>query len=379
MARVALTQKIKGWADDLGFSAIGIAPVSSIPEERIRDWLSRGYQGRMAYLERNVEKRLDPNLVLPGARSLICVALNYFHPYSLPYEQPDKGVISRYAAGGDYHRVMGELLRQLESRVKEDIPAASMRSYVDTGPILEKYWAVRAGVGWIGKHTNLISKRRKGSWFFLGEILTDLELEYDQAATDHCGRCRLCIDACPTEAIVAPFLLDSRRCISYLTIELREDIPEEHRSNMKNLIFGCDICQDVCPWNRKAGASESEEFKPVPDRTAPSLEALAELDEEKFEALFQGSPIRRTKWRGLLRNVAVAMGNSGDLKLAPALGRLLENPEAIVRRHAAWGLQRLMGGAADPILEESIRREKDEETARELKRLLGSRGTEEFN
>lgn len=369
MERSELTRQIKTRAESLGFEAVGVAPVSVIPEERLRTWLQRQYQGRMAYLERNTEKRLDPQKVLPGARSVVSLALNYFHPYPLPYSDRSRGVISRYASGEDYHAVLEEKLQQVAGFVRELEPEAKSRIYVDTGPVLDKYWAARAGLGWMGKHTNLLS-RTLGSWFFLGEILLNLELEYDEPSFDYCGSCTRCIEACPTQAIVEPYVLDSRRCISYLTIELREDIPEEFRESMGNLVFGCDICQDVCPWNRKAPPSRVEEFQPGDSNRAPELRALAQMSVEEFRERFRGSPIRRTQWRGLMRNVAVAMGNAKDPEMVAELRSLLNAHDPMVRRHAAWALGRMGTPEAREALQQRREIESDEATVRTLESLL---------
>jgi len=236
--RNTLTAQIKNWARELGFDAVGIAPVSEIPPDNLKEWLRRGFHGRMAYLERNVDRRLNPAEVLEGAHSIISAALSYLHPYPLPYGQAERGAISRYASGEDYHQVLGERLQELLRRICEASPGATGKVYVDTGPVMDKTWAVRSGIGWLGKHTNVLATGGLGSWFFIGEILLDRELEYDGPTKDHCGSCRACIEACPTDAIPDPYVLDSRRCISYLTIELKGDIPEALRPAMGNLVFG---------------------------------------------------------------------------------------------------------------------------------------------
>ncbi|MDA2925405.1 tRNA epoxyqueuosine(34) reductase QueG [Acidobacteria bacterium AH-259-L09] len=340
MGNKELSQKIKDKARTLGFDAVGIAPVSPMPGDYLQIWLDRQYQGKMAYMDRNSEKRVDPTKVLPKARSIVSLALNYFHPYDLPYDLPDRGVVSRYAAGENYHEVLETRLECLLDYVRQLEPEAEGKIYVDTGPVMDKYWAAHSGIGWLGKHTNVLS-RDSGSWFFLGEILLNLELDYDVPGTDFCGSCTRCIDACPTNAIVEPYVLDSRRCISYLTIELREDIPEEFREPVGNLIFGCDVCQDVCPWNQKAPVSSVEEFKPREKNRAPELRELAGLSPEDFRQRYRHSAIKRTKWRGFMRNVAVAMGNSGDPKMIPELKNLLNSGDPMIRRHAAWALKQI--------------------------------------
>ena len=335
-----LTRKIKEQARSLGFDAVGVAPIEAVPGELLQLWLARQFHGEMAYMERTAEKRVDPNLVLPGVRSMISLALNYFHPYELPYQEPERGAISRYASGDDYHDVLTQKLDQLLAGIQELNPRAEGKIYVDTGPVMDKHWAAHSGVGWLGKHTNVLS-REAGSWVFLGEILLNLDLEYDVPGQDFCGSCTRCIDACPTDAITEPYVLDSRRCISYLTIELKEDIPEEFRSSMENLIFGCDICQDVCPWNDRAPHSRVEEFQPREGNQAPDLKELSRLSAEDFSQRYRKSPIKRAKWRGLMRNVAVAMGNSGNPEMIPELEGLLGSRDSMIRRHAEWALEKI--------------------------------------
>jgi epoxyqueuosine reductase len=335
-----LTQEIKEQARSLGFDAIGVAPIEAVPGELLQIWLARQFHGEMSYMQRTAEKRADPTQVLPGVRSMISLSLNYLHSYQLPYGEPERGAISRYASGEDYHDVLTKRLEQLLARIKELSPQAEGKIYVDTGPVMDKHWAAHSGVGWLGKHTNVLS-REAGSWFFLGEILLNLDLEYDVPGEDFCGSCTRCIDACPTDAITEPYVLDSRRCISYLTIELREDIPEEFRSSMDNLIFGCDICQDVCPWNDKVPQSSVEEFQPREGNRAPDLTELSRLSAEDFSQRYRKSPIKRAKWRGFMRNVAVAMGNSGNPEMIPDLEALQDSEDPMIRRHAEWALKKL--------------------------------------
>ena len=335
-----LTLKIKKRAHLLGFDGVGIAPASANPGDYLQIWLARQYQGEMSYLKRNSEKRIDSTKVLDGVRSIISLSLNYFHPHELPYQQPQFGVISRYASGDDYHDVLQERLGRLLDYIVQLAPEVEAKIYADTGPVMDKHWAVRSGIGWLGKHTNVLSQG-SGSWFFLGEILLSLELEYDAPGEDCCGSCTLCIEACPTNAIVEPYVLDGRRCISYLTIELREDIPEEFRGPMGNLIFGCDICQDVCPWNGEVPHSTVQEFEPRECNQAPDLRKLARLTPEEFRKQYRGSPIKRAKWRGFIRNVAVAMGNSGDPEMVPELEYLLDSEDSMICRHAVWALKKI--------------------------------------
>ena len=264
----------------------------------------------MAWLERTPEKRADPRQVLPGCRSVISVGITYLTNHRAN-EQPGHGRIARYAWGKDYHKVMSNKLKQLEARISSLVPEAHTRSYVDTGPIMEKAWAERAGLGWIGKHSNLVSADH-GSWLLLGEVLTTLELSVDEPATDLCGSCTLCIQACPTNAIVQPYVVDATRCISYLTIELRGDgslISPDLQQGMGNKIFGCDDCLDVCPFNLRAEPTHETTFQPSPVTLAPSLDELSRLDEQTFTTLFQQSPIRRAKIHGFQRNIAIAQHN----------------------------------------------------------------------
>lgn len=310
-----LSRAIKQEAHALGFDAVGIARTQPARFEqtllnRLMRWLECGYHGTMAWMGRFPEKRADPRLVLPDCRSVISVGVNYLTQHRAD-ESPGHGRIARYAWGADYHEYLGDRLKQLEQRIHALAPEATTRFYVDTGPVMEKAWAERAGLGWIGKHSNLVSSQF-GSWLILGEILTTLELEPDEPATDLCGSCTLCIQACPTKAIVEPYTVDATRCISYLTIELRGDqtaIPEELQQRMGNKIFGCDDCLDVCPFNLRAEPTQEPAFQPSALTLAPSLEQLAQMDEATFASRFRHSPIRRPKYAGFIRNVAIAQHN----------------------------------------------------------------------
>ncbi|MEQ1656238.1 MAG: tRNA epoxyqueuosine(34) reductase QueG [Nitrospira sp.] len=311
-----LTRAIKQEALALGFDAVGITRVdrASSPQPtlaaRLTQWLQRGYHATMAWMERAPEKRADPRIVLPDCHSIICVGMNYLTDERAD-ERPGHGRIARYAWGRDYHDVLGKKLTQLEARIAALAPQAITRSYVDTGPIMEKAWAEQAGLGWIGKHSNLVSPDH-GSWLLLGEILTTLELEADEPATDLCGSCTLCMQACPTQAITDPYVVDANRCLSYLTIEHRGEaatIPNDLQRQFGNHIFGCDDCLDVCPFNLRAGFTREPAFQPSPLTQAPSLEKLAHMDETTFRSSFQHSPIRRAKLVGLQRNVAIARAN----------------------------------------------------------------------
>jgi epoxyqueuosine reductase len=329
---MSLTDAIKREARALGFDAVGISRVddigqppvalpSSLPSSptaplshrlfsRLAEWLRLGYHGTMAWMTRDPSRRSNPQLVLPGCRSMVSVGMNYYTNHRAN-EQPGMGRIARYAWGKDYHTIMIQQLTQLEAKIAALAPGVTTRAYVDTGPIMEKAWAQQAGIGWIGKHSNLVSAEY-GSWLLLGEILTTLDLKEDEPATDLCGSCTLCIQACPTGAIVEPYVVDARLCISYLTIELRggrEVIPDELASQMGNRIFGCDDCLDICPFNLQADATNEPAFAPTPLTLAPNLQALAEVSEERFASDFKGSPLKRAKRSGLLRNVEIAQEN----------------------------------------------------------------------
>lgn len=321
--------EIKQRARALGFDLVGITTADSPAHSaRFRQWLERDFHGEMGYMARNADKRIAPQEILPDVRSIIVVGLNYFTGH---HEKP--GRVARYAWGTrDYHGVMDEKLKQLAEFV-----GGNAKWYVDTGPILERDLAQRAGIGFIGKHTNLIS-RQLGNWSFLGEVLTNLELAADQPEREYCGKCHRCIDACPTRAIVGPYQLDARLCISYLTIELKGSIPVELRPLIGDRIFGCDDCLEVCPWNRFARQSPVREFQ---RRASPPLTEFLSWDEKRFRDFFRGTPIFRIKRRGFLRNVCVALGNLGDASALPALERALNDPEPLVREHAAWAIERI--------------------------------------
>jgi epoxyqueuosine reductase len=342
-----LAAVVKRASQEAGFDLCGIAPAADAAELKyFREWIGSGYAGEMRYMEARTEqgtlKRASLAQSAPWARSVVVCAINYNtdYPYSTQIEDKSRGWISRYAWGReDYHRAVMRRLRQVEhalrEAVQEDGREIVTRCYVDTGPLVERVYAKYAGVGWIGKNTCILNQK-KGSWLFLGVILTSLELQTDLPAPDRCGTCTRCIDACPTEALVAPYQLDSNKCISYLTIEKRGSIPEELRAPMGRHIFGCDICQDVCPWNRKAPITQAAEFEPRPELINPALDWLAEMSAEEFGEIFRGSPVRRTKHAGLRRNAAIAMGNSGDRKFLPVLERLAGDENDSVAESANW-------------------------------------------
>jgi epoxyqueuosine reductase len=301
---VLTSRLIKERAHALGFDKVGIVPVSVLlaERERLAEWLRRGYHASMRWIEREPEKRTDPTILFPGARSVIVVALNYYTPHQHS-NGPETGKISRYAWGDDYHDVMGEKLRLLLSWIREEQPGAEGKVCVDIQPMMDKAWAVRAGLGWLGKHTNLIT-RELGSWVFIGELLLNLELEYDtETVDDHCGTCTLCIDTCPTGAITEPYVVDSNLCISHATIELRDEkLPENVANNLDGWLYGCDVCQDVCPWNRFQQPTEEHRFEPRPHAVNPSLDEIASLSHEDYAQRFRRSAIKRAKLSGLHRN-----------------------------------------------------------------------------
>ncbi len=297
-----ISDYVKKAALEEGFDLVGIAEAKVLDEEstRLKEWLNRGYHGTMNWMEKNFEKRIDPRKVLDGARSVVSLGKNYYSP-GVYAECSVK--ISRYAWGDDYHVVMRELVQRCIERLQKQFPANRFLYYCDTGPVMDKVWAQRAGSGWIGKHTNVIN-HEIGSWIFLAEIITDLECDCDPPAVDHCGSCRACIDACPTEAIVEPYVLDANRCISYLTIECRDDkIPDHFASKLENWIFGCDICQDVCPWNKKFQTStDNPAFAPREENLNLKAENIHLMTRNEFAAMFHNSPVKRAKFDGLRRN-----------------------------------------------------------------------------
>jgi epoxyqueuosine reductase len=351
-----VSERIRQKAREMGFGAVGIAPAhASAYGDAYARWIGEGMHGEMAYLAREdaVAKRRDPAVLVPGARSAVVVAMEYFNADAepAPREDPSRGIVARYARNFDYHELMKERLIALQDWINAELLPVQGRAYVDTGAVLERELARRAGLGWAGRNTMLIQPG-KGSYWFLGVILLDVELAYDAPfAKDHCGTCSACVDACPTGALLgrdetgAP-RMDARRCISYLTIELRGPIPRELRPLIGNRIYGCDICQEVCPWNSFATPSTEEAFLSREGLDGPSLVEWMMMTQEEFSARFKGSPIKRAKRRGLLRNVAVALGNWGSSEAVPALAVALNDEEALVRGHAAWALGRIGTEAA---------------------------------
>jgi epoxyqueuosine reductase len=338
----ALAERAKALALEIGFDLVGIASADAPAElARFSEWLALGYAGEMAYLTSQAKRRSELRAAFPWAQSVICVGLQYDTPGPYSTEAPgDRGWIARYAWGDDYHDVMKRMLERLLERLRTHAGPFEARVYVDTGPIVERAYAAAAGLGAWGKNTCLLHPEH-GSWFFLGELVCELDLPADAPRTDMCGSCTACLDACPTGAFPAPYVLDATRCISYLTIEVKGAIPEAQRAGMGRHAFGCDICQDVCPWNRKRRRRGPAAFEARPGLKAPALAEMAELDAPGFASRFRRSPIRRAKRRGLLRNVAVALGNAGDTAGRPALERLAQDEDPLVREHAAWALARL--------------------------------------
>jgi epoxyqueuosine reductase len=374
----AISEEIVAQARRLGFDRVGIAPAApAATAAPYRAWLAAGYHGEMAYLARPdaVAKREDPARILPGVRAVVALAINH-HTAPLPPERrddPARGLVASYARGDDYHDVMLPRLRELAALVEAAAgqPVAH-RAYVDTGPLLERELAARAGLGFVGKNTNLIHPRL-GSWLLLGELLLAVDLPplEPEPQTGTCGRCTRCLDACPTGALVAPYRLDARRCLAYLTIEHKGSIPRGLRPALGNRIFGCDICQEVCPWNQRFARPTAEPaFQPRPEGMAPHLLELLTLDDGAFRRRFQGSPILRARRRGLLRNVAVALGNGGDPAAVPALARALYDPEPLVRGHAAWALGRIATEPARDALQGALGRESEDSVQGELRQAL---------
>jgi len=334
-----MNEEIRRRARELGFDDCRVTTAAA-PQSagHFQQWLVDRRHGEMAYLERNAQKRVDPQKVLPGAKSIITLAVTYAGPNAPRPVAVHCGVVAAYSRYDDYHHVLGTRLKQL-TEFLNGLGGHETRSlwYVDTGPLLERDLAQRAGLGFIGKHTNLIS-RRLGNWIFLSEIITTVELTPDAPEKNHCGSCTRCISACPTNAINAPFQLDARRCISYLTIELKGSIPEDLRPAIGNRIYGCDDCLAACPWNRFAREGQLMRAHTRPELANPELVELLSLNEAQFKRRFAGTPILRAKRRGLLRNVCVALGNVGDQTSLPALQKAASDPEPLISEHAGWAI-----------------------------------------
>ena len=341
----ALKARIRHWGEALGFQQVGFADIDlSDTEQRLDQWLAEGRHGDMDWMARHGRKRTRPDELVPGTHSVIVLRMDYLPADSTPLEdlldQPDKACISRYALGRDYHNVLRGRMKKLAQQIEAEIGPFGHRVFTDSAPVMEKPLAAKAGLGWIGKHTNLLN-RHAGSWFFLGEIYTDLEFEPDRPVRDHCGSCRKCIDVCPTRAITAPYQLDATRCISYLTIEHKGSIPEAFRAAIGNRVYGCDDCQAVCPWNRYAQFTGEDDFQPRKDLDAGSLVDLFGWDEETFLQRTEGTAIRRIGHERWLRNLAVGLGNAPTSSaVLTALQSRRGHPSAMVREHVEWALAR---------------------------------------
>jgi epoxyqueuosine reductase len=366
---LSLTESIRAEARRLGFFKIGVAAAGPLPWKNHFDaWLAQGMQGEMAYLARQADKRKSPKLALADVRSIVVLAMNYY-PGNTESPGPLRGRISRYALGEDYHRLMAERSRSLLDFIMRERPGARGVYYADTGPVMEKVWGAHSALGWLGKHTNLIS-REQGSWYFLGVLLLNLGLAYDAAEKDRCGTCRRCFQACPTGAIIAPYVVDARLCISYLTIELKGAIPRHLRPLIGNRIFGCDDCQEVCPWNRFAVPALEPAFQPRGDRLEPELVPLAALTKTEFGNRFKNSALQRVGRDGFVRNVVIALGNSRRPEAVPVLARALGDGSALVRGHAAWALGRIEDAEAKAMLAQALCSETDRDVREEIELAL---------
>ena len=371
MKALKRANQLKSWAIEVGFDRAGIALVQpSRTGAEFLEWLARGDQAEMAYLERRQEVRLDPREVLADASSVLCVALQY-HPL-VGSEAPGGDLwprVARYARGLDYHLIMERRLRRLAERIHESYPGTESRIYVDTGPVLEREMAASAGLGTVGKNTNLLDPE-SGSWFLLGELFMSLEVSPDIPGSDLCGTCTECLDACPTGALAEPYRLDSRRCISYWTIEHRGAVPPEVRPLIGDWVFGCDICQEVCPINTDAQPGDHPELQLPDERELLDLTGLLGLNREQYVEAFRGSPMKRSKLEGLQRNAAVAMGNRGSQRYAPALITALDNEDPVVRQHVAWSLGRIGGAEGRSALQQALVTETHPEVLNEIRSAL---------
>ncbi len=339
----ALARQIKDWGQALGFQQVGITDIGlDMAEAHLQRWLDQGYHGEMAWMARHGSKRTRPAELVPGTERVISVRMNYLPDEPDPsaiLDDPAQAFVSRYALGRDYHKVMRRRLQQLADRITAAVGSFGYRAFVDSAPVMEKALAAKAGLGWIGKHTNLLN-RTAGSWFFLGELYTDLPLPLDTPVTDHCGQCTACLDICPTRAIIAPYQLDARRCISYLTIELAGTIPVSLRPLIGNRIYGCDDCQQCCPWNRFAHITDEPDFSPRHGLNSSTLLALFTWTEDEFLRKTEGSAIRRIGYERWLRNIAVALGNAPpNPVIYQALAQRLPGSSDLVVEHVRWAIQ----------------------------------------
>jgi epoxyqueuosine reductase len=370
MDAARLTADLRVAAAELGFGLVGACPAVTPPGwPRFLDWLDAGYAGEMSYLAARSNAYEHPRGVMPGVRSLLMLATIYRgeEPRSAG---PGQGRVSRYAWGTDYHDTLHDRLRLLAAKLQALAPGAKTRGVVDTAPLLEREFAQLAGLGWVGKNTLLINPKL-GSWFFLSALLTDVELAYDEPfALDHCGSCRACLDVCPTGAFAAPYVLDATKCVSYLTIELKAPVPRELRGGMGDWLFGCDACQDACPWNHKAPANDDEAFAARPEHDPCELVALFDLDEAAFRRRFRGTPLWRPKRRGLLRNAALVLGNQRHEPAVPVLVRALQDEEPLVRGASAWALGKIGGQVALDALAARLPLEPTEEVREEIEEAL---------
>lgn len=364
-----LTALLRNAAAEQGFDGVGVCDASAPSLERFRQWLDRGYSGQMSYLADRWQAYSDPNLVLNGVQSIVILTLPYLTAEPAT-PGAGEGRISRYAWGeADYHDVIHAKLKDLRKRLSQLAPHVQARGVVDTAPVLERDLAVRAGLGWVGKNTLLL--RSDGSWFFLAALLVDTDLVYDSPfETDHCGTCTACLDACPTDAFPEPYVLDATRCISYLTIEHRDSIPIPLREGLGEWLFGCDVCQDVCPWNNKAEVSSAAAFKPRPENNPVRVADWFELDEAQWRARFRKTPLWRAKRSGLLRNAAMVLGNQAPGLATPALCRHLSDEDPVVRGAVAWALRHDKSNQARESLARQLEIEDDAEVRQELEAAL---------
>ncbi len=336
---IDMESRLKEQARLLGFDLVGVAPAAPADGfDRLRAWLDRGFAGEMDYMRRHAEARRHPESVLPEVRSVVMLGMNYNPAGPREENTSGKGRVARYARGPDYHDVLRERLNQLLSWLQRELPGCRGRGVVDTAPLLERDFARRAGLGWVGKNTMLLNKRL-GSYFFLAALLVDVELRPDEPfEARHCGTCTACLDACPTDAFVGPGILDARRCISYLTIELKNSIPSKLRAGVGDWLFGCDVCQEVCPWNRKAPAATDAAMRGRPELEAIDLVELLGMSDAEFQRRFRDTALMRTKRRGLLRNAALVLGNCGDVRALPALRQAMLDPEPLIHEAACWAV-----------------------------------------
>jgi len=373
MSPSSLTERLKQEAKRLGFDPVGATPAAT-PEgfRRLQQWIEAGYVGEMHYLADRLDAYQHPRHVLDDARSVLMLGMSY-RTAEPAQSGPEQGRVSRYAWGAaDYHDVIRDRLRKLRLFLEDLVPGASVRGVVDTAPLLEREFAQLAGLGWIGKNTMLIN-RQAGSWLFLAALLTDQELTYDSPhASDHCGTCQACLDACPAGAFPQPYVLDAKRCVSYLTIELRSSIDAELRERVGEWLFGCDICQEVCPWNRTAPSSSESSFSPAPDANPVELARLFELTDDQFRDRFRRTPLWRAKRRGILRNAAIVLGNQGDPSAIEVLTRGLNDDEPLVRGACAWALGRFQDTDSHQALRGRMAIEEDPQVREEIESVLSN-------